>query len=126
MHMEKKNGYKIVMRAILSIMYAGLIGYLLYRFIPDLCGWAYVNLAGTGPLVIVVYILLVVLAFLGAVPVRALSKNRAIRVVCGLIMGVPITVKFAIMFWNGLLGSFTGVMFIVCGLMFICVPPVKD
>ena len=123
--MTEKRRKNPILGALLMIPYSCVMGAALFLFIPSATVWAEKELQGTGPLVILVLIALGLIAVLVCWPLGFLSKsfleraNKPMAIVCGLIVGLPVTIGLIINAAQGLYsGGFTMGMFVLVGGVF--------
>ena len=125
--MIKSNKKNLVIGALLMIPYSCAIGAILYFLIPSTTVWVENSLQNTGPLIVLVIIALLLIAFLVSLPLMLLSKsflecpNKPLAVVCGLIVGLPVTIGLII---NVVQELYSGPFTMGCIVMFGGIAPI--
>jgi len=122
--MDNNRNKKQSIGLILIVIYCCVISTLLFLFIPEMLAYFFKLVHYIGILIILVLAALAFLIFVLTLPVMKLSKtylhtpNKAFAIICGLIVGLPMTIiltyySFGINYYS--LDGFTELMIVVSG-----------
>jgi len=125
---------KKIFGAIIILLCCVVAGYAAYKIIPKIASDTYDYLENAGPLGLLLIIglalaevvatwAIVKIGFaLGFRPFASENKRGIFAIICALIAGFPVTASLSVLFWNGMIGSFSGVLYVLFnGVLFMLV-----